>query len=327
MKKSLIVCSILFLTTSAFSLPLTESQLKKLEEIPIFKKNGAKLIVGDKSKKYIHVKGLAPTPQGNMGFDAFLLSGTDEVIFGAARNQKTGQPISLDIKMSDYEKQAALKMGDGKEKLYIFTDPECPFCVKLEAQLDKISQNRTLFIYPFPLSFHDNALGMTYYILSQKTNDDKVKALKFVSEGNKNEVLSAIEPFNIGKYKKAFTIAVGNIVSEIQKKNLDIAKLSEDEKTQLTLIYTYLESTKRDADIYPSVQAIINSGLIKDDAALTAGRRILAIADDVRKNGYEDVLDRAKKIANTLSVSGTPSVFNSKGELVNWPELVKQNNK
>ena len=40
--------------------------------------------------------------------------------------------------------------GDGKRQLYVFEDPDCPYCKKFEEQLPKIN-NVTLhiFLYPF----------------------------------------------------------------------------------------------------------------------------------------------------------------------------------
>ena len=40
--------------------------------------------------------------------------------------------------------------GDGKRQLMVFSDPQCPFCRKLEAELEKIS-NVTIYVFPFPL--------------------------------------------------------------------------------------------------------------------------------------------------------------------------------
>ncbi len=40
--------------------------------------------------------------------------------------------------------------GDGSRKLYVFSDPECPFCKKLEQELAKVT-NLTLYVFPFPI--------------------------------------------------------------------------------------------------------------------------------------------------------------------------------
>jgi thiol:disulfide interchange protein DsbC len=40
--------------------------------------------------------------------------------------------------------------GDGKRVLRVFSDPMCPFCKKLEVELDRIN-NVTIYVYPFPI--------------------------------------------------------------------------------------------------------------------------------------------------------------------------------
>ncbi len=40
--------------------------------------------------------------------------------------------------------------GDGKRQLRVFSDPMCPFCKKLESELERVN-NVTIYVYPFPL--------------------------------------------------------------------------------------------------------------------------------------------------------------------------------
>jgi thiol:disulfide interchange protein DsbC len=40
--------------------------------------------------------------------------------------------------------------GNGKRQLMVFSDPMCPFCKKLEVELDKIN-DVTIYVYPYPL--------------------------------------------------------------------------------------------------------------------------------------------------------------------------------
>lgn len=43
--------------------------------------------------------------------------------------------------------------GDGSRKLYVFSDPDCPFCRKLEQELLGIT-NVTIYTFLFPLDIH-----------------------------------------------------------------------------------------------------------------------------------------------------------------------------
>jgi thiol:disulfide interchange protein DsbC len=46
--------------------------------------------------------------------------------------------------------------GDGKRKLAVFSDPDCPYCRKLEPELAKLN-NVTIYTFPYPLPMHPDA--------------------------------------------------------------------------------------------------------------------------------------------------------------------------
>ena len=49
--------------------------------------------------------------------------------------------------------------GKGERVLAVFSDPDCPYCKRLEAELDKLD-NVTLYIFPYPLEgLHPEAVG------------------------------------------------------------------------------------------------------------------------------------------------------------------------
>lgn len=57
-------------------------------------------------------------------------------------------PIDLAIKVVK---------GDGKRKMVVFSDPECPFCRKLEKELESVN-NVTIYTFLYPIaSLHPNA--------------------------------------------------------------------------------------------------------------------------------------------------------------------------
>ena len=63
--------------------------------------------------------------------------------------------------------------GDGKRVLRVFSDPMCPYCRKLEAELDRIN-NVTIYIYPFPIEA--KFPGTTVIAKSIWCSSDKGKA-------------------------------------------------------------------------------------------------------------------------------------------------------
>ena len=63
--------------------------------------------------------------------------------------------------------------GDGKRVLAVFTDPDCPYCKRLEGELAQID-NVTIYIFLFPLaSLHTDAPRKSHLIWCAP---DKVKA-------------------------------------------------------------------------------------------------------------------------------------------------------
>lgn len=72
----------------------------------------------------------------------------------------------LDVKQLDL--RDAIKLGSGSRKLYVFDDPDCPFCRRLEGALDQL-HDVTIYIFPFPLTeLHPNAAGVAEAIWCQR---------------------------------------------------------------------------------------------------------------------------------------------------------------
>jgi thiol:disulfide interchange protein DsbC len=63
----------------------------------------------------------------------------------------------IDVKQLPLADAFDVVRGDGKRQLYVFEDPDCPYCKKFEEQLPKIN-NVTLHIFLYPLtSIHPHA--------------------------------------------------------------------------------------------------------------------------------------------------------------------------
>lgn len=51
----------------------------------------------------------------------------------------------------------AIKIGSGTRRLYVFSDPDCPFCKKFDNELSKV-KNAEIYIFPFPITgLHPNS--------------------------------------------------------------------------------------------------------------------------------------------------------------------------
>lgn len=167
----------------------------------------------------------------------FVSKDLKTVVIGKGFTNK-GEPIDFPINMEQYKKDAIYTLGNGKNELYLFTDPECSYCQKFEQMSDKLNSDIKLYVFFFPLDFHKNAQQMCKYILSQKDNQSRAKAMKEIAAGNTS-------------YTQL--------------------KLSEAENVQ-----------------------------------------------------YQTIINNHLKIGMEIGVRGTPAVFDSKGNPLQWPELLKK---
>jgi thiol:disulfide interchange protein DsbC len=84
----------------------------------------------------------------------------------------------IDVKQLPLADAFDVVRGNGKRQLYLFEDPDCPYCKKFEEQLPKIN-DVTMHIYLFPLvSLHphayEHALGVWCATDRQKAWADKM---------------------------------------------------------------------------------------------------------------------------------------------------------
>ena len=112
------------------------------------------------------VQGVVKTPYGGL-YEIYVdknLHYTDEnvsfIIYGVLIDTKTDRNVTearmrklTALNMKDMPPlNMAIKRvkGNGKRQLMVFSDPMCPFCKKLEVELDKIN-NVTIYLFPYPL--------------------------------------------------------------------------------------------------------------------------------------------------------------------------------
>lgn len=104
------------------------------------------------------------------------------VIQGTLVDLKTGKNVTAErrteltkINFDELPLNLAMKTvkGNGKRKLAIFSDPDCPFCRRLENDLKKVS-DVTIYTFLYPIeSLHPQAVERSKAIWCSK---DKVKA-------------------------------------------------------------------------------------------------------------------------------------------------------
>lgn len=62
-------------------------------------------------------------------------------------------------------------IGKGERKLAVFTDPDCPFCKRLDADIIAKQKNLTVYYFLYPLSIHASAFDDSKRIMCSENPD------------------------------------------------------------------------------------------------------------------------------------------------------------
>jgi len=160
--------------------------LNSIKQLNIFKSPQIKLNAFEEHESLYHVKGYTTSQRGSTAFEAFITKDLKEVVFGKGFSMQTKEPLQVKMDMKPFLKDETYSIGSGKDEYIVFTDPECPYCHRLEKILPLLKKNAKFHIFLYPLSFHKNARQMSYYIMSQKTQELKQKATHDIALGNKD---------------------------------------------------------------------------------------------------------------------------------------------
>lgn len=110
------------------------------------------------------------------------------IIQGAAFNLDTLQPVtshpldqfqpkpvtSIDPKSIPIANAVVIGNPHGTKKLYVFTDPDCPFCRKMHIELlklEKIAPDVAIYIMLYPLAMHPHSFDKARAILEAQSPD------------------------------------------------------------------------------------------------------------------------------------------------------------
>jgi thiol:disulfide interchange protein DsbC len=88
----------------------------------------------------------------------------------AAKGPATFKKVNVDKITTNY----SIIMGNpkGKKKLFVFTDPDCPYCAKLHVELKKLAardHSLSIHIKMFPLQMHPQAYDKARVILGRNS--------------------------------------------------------------------------------------------------------------------------------------------------------------
>jgi thiol:disulfide interchange protein DsbC len=106
------------------------------------------------------------------------------IISGQILDHQTKRNLTLDrlkdlrrVNPSTLHLENAIPMGEGKRKLYVFTDPQCHFCFQLHEELKQIKDLQVFFfLYPLAPASYEKAKSIW-------CSKDRVKALEETYQG------------------------------------------------------------------------------------------------------------------------------------------------
>ena len=116
------------------------------------------------------------------------------------------QVTSVDVSKIPVDKAVIMGNPKGSKKLYVFTDPDCPYCQKGHPELKKlaaIAPDVAIYIMLYPLAMHPGAYDKSRTLLETKNLElmDKAFDGKEIPKPSKESSKSAID--EIIKYANA----------------------------------------------------------------------------------------------------------------------------
>jgi len=186
--KRTILTGLLLATTSVMAgVNMTKTEINNdLNLFPKMLKNKALSVTKSlKENGFDHLELMAKTPRGNQKFEIFVMHGDNPTMFIGKAFKTDGTPYTLPVNTKLVKDSVAFSTGTGPEQLYLVTDPECPYCQRLESKISKEALKKyTINVIPMPLSFHRDSKSMLYWVLSAKTNSEKADRMHNVMTGN-----------------------------------------------------------------------------------------------------------------------------------------------
>lgn len=127
--------------------------------------------------------GYVSTRQGMKNITFTVTKDLKYTFYGTAFDNKRGEEIIFKKDMGPYIQKANFTYGTGKDEYLVFTDPQCPYCVKFEEALKQrnLEDKVKIHYFLFPLSHHGDAQDMSRFILNQSSNKMKLSALHDIS--------------------------------------------------------------------------------------------------------------------------------------------------
>jgi thiol:disulfide interchange protein DsbC len=176
MKTIPILLAISTISLYSASLELNAMQLKEIKKMnKVLQKSTIKIKKGLDKGSYYYLKLEQRSKKGVKTVFAFLQK-EDGSLYLGNRYDKNSKKDKFPIDEQIVKDGVSFSFGSGKKDLYIATDPECPYCVKLEKQIHGLLDDYTVHVILYPLNFHKKAPAMVEWIMSGR--DDVQKKIR-----------------------------------------------------------------------------------------------------------------------------------------------------
>lgn len=160
------------------------THIDKIKSLKMFNNKNIEVLAFQENTSTYQIKASVDNNGQKSVFEAFITKDFKEIVIGKGFDAETQKPLLVSMDMKKHLDKAAYSIGSGKEEYIVFTDPECPYCHKLEEVLPELAKHAKFHVFLFPLSFHKNAKQMSYYIISQKDTKSKQVAMLEIANGS-----------------------------------------------------------------------------------------------------------------------------------------------
>lgn len=160
--------------------------LEKIQNLLIIKQAKIKVEKAQEVDGMYQVRGVTMAVKGQkeQPIEFFMTGNYKYLIMGKGIDAQSGQPVRFKTDMSKLKEKEAFSYGNGKKEIYVFTDPECPYCKTFEKKMPSLKDKYTFKVFLFPLSFHKNAIPMSKYIMAAKTEGEKFERMLAIANGS-----------------------------------------------------------------------------------------------------------------------------------------------
>ena len=176
----------ILLLTLLSSLIAGEIDPAEFNSVPMFSQPHLKITKAYDHKKVYELNLEVSTPRGTQNTTVYLTKDKKVVLVGDAMDASTGESFKRPIDMKYIRENADIVYGSGNNEYIVFTDPECPYCVKFEKMWPAMQKNVKLYVFFMPLSNHRNAVQMSYHVMKQKDQKAKSKAILDMANGDRS---------------------------------------------------------------------------------------------------------------------------------------------